>query len=372
AAAFRRRGRRAGAMKHGPLAGVVLGAALWAAPARATDPDVAARIQHGIEAVYKMEFDECERTFRQLLKDYPGHPYGYFGLAAAYWSRFEYEQEESDLSLHEAFEKSIDDGVARGQEWLKAHPGDSDAFVCVSAMYGLRSRLSMMLHRWIRAYLDGTKALKLIHRAVELDPKQYDANTGLGMWDYYTDTLPGVVKVLGRIVSIRGDAPRGIARLKLAAEKGRFTSTTAKLILVELYQDRHTPYFNPKEGLRMIREIRKGYPMNPLFHFVELIYLYEGGQGPEAVRSAEDMLKGIHEGRRFYHPRYAPRAYAGLGTAHFLAKDWAKAAAAFGEGAKVLLEKPGRHNRWGLYSLIRRGQVRDVQGDRAGAVEDYK
>src|SRR5581483_9447104 len=133
----------------------------------------------------------------------------------------------------------------------------------------------LMLHQWLRAYYYGRSALQLIERAQKVNPQEYDAYTGLGMWDYYADTLPKIIKILGRIVSIRGNASRGIERLKLAAEKGEHTSTAAKLILIELMQDRATAFYNPELGLKMIREVRERFPMNPLFEFVEMIYLYE-------------------------------------------------------------------------------------------------
>ncbi|MBI4425398.1 MAG: tetratricopeptide repeat protein [Elusimicrobia bacterium] len=339
--------------------------------ARAKDAELSRRIQYGIDAIYRMEFDECERTFEALLKDFPGLPQAYFGLATASWARFEYEEEQSNVGRHAEFERRIGQAIAKGQDWLKARPDDAEGLVCVSGMYGLRSRLAMMLHKWLRAYLDGTKAVRLTRRALELDPRLYDVYTGLGMWDYYTDTLPGVIKALGRIVAIRGNAKRGVEQLSLAAEKGEHTATAAKLALIELMQDRAGPFYDPVRGLRMIREVREKFPMNPLFQYVEIVYLAENRKAEQAQAEAKDFLKGIKEGRKFYHPRYAPRAYVALGTAHALTKDWAKAEEAFSE-AVAILERQKGHNRWGLWALIRRGQSRDIRGDRAGASADYR
>ena len=353
------------------MTGVLLSLILLALPARAMEPDLAKRVKHGMDDVYKMEFDDCEATFQALKKDYPDQPYPYFGLAAVSWARFEYQEEESNLERHEEFERRVDEAIAKGKKHVKAHPEDAEGMVCVSGIYGLRSRLALMLHRWVRAYWEGRSALKLANQALVVDPKVYDVYTGLGMWDYYTDTLPSVIKVLGRIVSIRGDAKRGIERLNLAAEKGLFTATAAKLILVELLQDRIGPYYDPAKGLRMIREIRQDFPMNPLFHFVEIIYQYESKNAKEAVAQSLDMVKGIEENRKFYLPRYAPRAFVGLAHAYFLTKDWPKSEEALSRAVDVL-EKGKGHNRWGLWALIKRGQLRDVKGDRAGATADYK
>lgn len=341
------------------------------APAQIKDQELARRIQHGLDAVYKMEFDDCERTFQALLKDYPGLPYAYFGLAASSWARFEYQEEESNIARHHEFERRVDEAIAKGKAWVKANPGDAEGMVCVSGMYGLRSRLALMLHRWARAYWDGTSALKLAYRALELNPNLYDVYTGLGMWDYYTGTLPNVIKILARVIAIRGDPRRGIERLHLAADKGLHTATAAKLVLIELMQDRAGPNYDPPKGLKMIREIRQRFPMNPLFQFVEVLYLYESRMPKETAAEARDLLKGIEEGRKFYEPRFAPRALVGLAGAHFLTKDWAKAEEALTKAVDILEARKG-HNRWGLWALIRRGQVKDARGDRKGALVDYR
>lgn len=358
------------------MKGLVLSVVLSAAPVAAQakerlSEELSRRIQHGIDAIYKMEFDDCERTFEQLLKDYPGLPQAYFGLATVSWARFEYEEEESNIARHHEFERRIDEAIVHGKAWLKKYPDDPEGLVTVSGMYGMRSRLAMMLHRWLTAYWEGTKAVKLTEQALAIDPHYYDVYTGLGMWDYYTDTLPSVIKILARVVAIRGNAKRGIERLNLAAEKGKFTATAAKLILVELMQDRNGPYYDPAKGLRMIRDIRQRFPMNPLFQFVEVIYLFESRLAKEAVAEARAMLEGIEEGRRFYHPRYGPRAQVGLASAYFLTKDWEQAIGAL-QPAVDVLEKDKGHNRWGLWALVRRGQVHDVMGKRDAAVADYK
>lgn len=355
---------------------LLLSVALFVAPAAAQakerlGEELSRRIQHGIDAIYKMEFDDCERTFEQLLKDYPGLPQAYFGLATVSWARFEYEEEESNIARHHEFERRIDEAILHGKAWLKKHPEDPEGLVTVSGMYGMRSRLAMMLHRWLTAYWEGTKAVRLTEQALAIDPQYYDVYTGLGMWDYYTDTLPSVIKILARIVAIRGDAKRGVERLNLAAEKGKFTATAAKLVLIELMQDRYGPYHDPAKGLRMIREIRQRFPMNPLFQFVEVIYLFESRLAKETVAEAQAMIKGIEEGRRFYHPRYGPRAQVGLAAGYFLSKDWEKAIGAL-QPAIDVLEKHKGHNRWGLWALVRRGQVHDVMGKRELATADYK
>ncbi len=339
-------------------------------PAFAKPEEISRRIQRGIDDIYLMDFDDCEKTFRALLQEYPGIPYGYFGLATASWARFEYQQEGSDIKTHDEFEKLIAEAIPQGHRWIKDHPTDAEGYLCLGGMYGMRSRLALTMHRWVRAYWDGTKALSLIKKAEKLDPKLYDVNMGLGMWDYYTDTLPGVIKVLGKLVAIRGDTFRGMARLKIAAEKGEHTATAAKLILVEAYADRNAKVYNPKEGLRLIREIRQKFPKNSLFHFVEMIYLYENRLAQEALQSAQAYLKAIRERKPFYDARYEPRGYVGLGTAYFLTRDWPKAAEAFARGAEAL--QPKVPNRWALFSLIRLAQVKDVMGDRAGALSIYK
>ena len=110
---------------------------------------------------------------------------------------------------------------------------------------------------------------KLLNRAIKVNPEFYDAYLGIGIFDYFADTLPGVLKVPA-LLFISGDKARGIAEVRLALEKGRFFSTEARLFLVEILT-RHEKNF--KAALEEVAALKASDPSNLFFRLGEILTL---------------------------------------------------------------------------------------------------
>ncbi|MCM2268400.1 MAG: hypothetical protein NDI60_11590, partial [Elusimicrobiales bacterium] len=109
----------------------------------------------GIDAIYSVDIPEAVRNFSAALEKYPEHPYPHFGMAMTKWATLEYLEDESDPKLDKEYAEMTDKAIAVGLAWVKKHPGDANAFLCLGGMYGLRARLAVLQHRWIKAYFDG-------------------------------------------------------------------------------------------------------------------------------------------------------------------------------------------------------------------------
>ncbi|MFA5162002.1 MAG: hypothetical protein WC421_07120 [Elusimicrobiales bacterium] len=331
-------------------------------------PELDALVMRGITSIHQLDFDGAEKDFSEILEKYPGQPYGYFGLAMSQWGRLEYQQEESNPALDELYEKKTDEAIDKGEAWLKKHPEDASAHVCVGGMYGLRSRLALMKHSWIRAYFTGRKGLKHMKTAIKLDSEYYDAYLGPGMYEYYAGTLPAVIRILAKFL-VSGDPKKGLEYLNLVREKGHYTATAAKLLLIEIYTQTGSKYANPALALEWAKELRKQSPNHPMLHFVEIVCLYENGKWEEVRAEAEEYLRRIEKGEANYSAMYTPRALIALGTSYLAENKLDKALEAFVRAEPPSKEKP---NRWAVWSVVRAGNIHDLQGERKKAVADYK
>ena len=353
------------------LAGFV-GAALLAVPSYAEiqlPPDVMAQAREGINGVYSLDFDVAQKNIQKVFDQYPDHPFAHFGNAMIAWSRYEYEFEKSDEKQQKVFEQILDDSISGIKRWMKQHPDDPNAYMGIGALYGLRAMFSMRNRSWITAYFSGRKAISNLEKSLELDPTYYDAYFGLGIYQYYAGTLPSVIKILAKIVAIKGDPDEGVKQLNLSREKAMFTADSSKLILIEIQNVRGSKYYNPQKSLEYIRELRAKYPNNPLMHYVEIICLYETGNLDEVTQQANQFLKLIGTDP-FYKDIYISRAYTALGTAAMAKGDMAGARALFEQGRQAL--KGQAVSRWGLWNELRLGQVYDLLGERDLAVKQYK
>ncbi|MFH1619543.1 MAG: hypothetical protein ABIG11_06520, partial [bacterium] len=332
--------------------------------------DINERAMRAMEGIYSLHFDVSDLEFNALTVIYPDHPFGHFGKAITAWARLEYEEEESNPELDRLFQKLTDDSLVYGKKWLKTHPDDAYAHICVGGMYGLRSRLSLMQHRWIKAYFDGSKAISHTRKAVKINPELYDAYLGLGMYEYYAGTLPGVVKILARLF-LHGDPEKGIAFLKTAKEKGHFNATAAKLLLIEIFTETGSKYSNPGIALKWAKELRAAYPHHPMLHFVEIVSLYENGKWADVRKESQEYLRRIETGEPFYRNTYLPRALLALGTS-YLAENRLDRAEEFIRRSARSLKDSTHPNRWAVWALVRLGHIYDLTGRRDLAVKTYK
>lgn len=353
------------------LAGFI-GAALLAAPSYAEiqlPADVMAQAREGINGVYSLDFDVAQQNIQKVFAQYPDHPFAHFGNAMIAWSRYEYEFEKSDEKQQKVFEQILDDSISGIKRWMKQHPDDPNAYMGIGALYGLRAMFSMRNRSWITAYFSGRKAISNLEKSLELDPTYYDAYFGLGIYQYYAGTLPSVIKILAKIVAIKGNPDEGVKQLNLSREKAMFTADSSKLILIEIQNVRESKYYNPQKSLEYIRQLRAKYPKNPLMHYVEIICLYETGHLDEVTQQANQFLQLIGQDP-FYKDIYISRAYTALGTAAMARGDLQGARALFEQGRAAL--KDQAVSRWGLWNELRLGQVYDLLGERDLAVKQYK
>ena len=332
-------------------------------------PDIMGYAQEGINGVYSLDYPTAQKNIQKVFDAYPDHPFAHFGNAMIAWSRYEYEFETSDDKQRKVFEKILDDSLAGIQRWVKKNPDDPNGYMGLGALYGLRALFAMRNRNWVTAYFSGRKAIKNLERSLELDPTYYDAYFGLGIYQYFAGTLPSVIKMLAKIVAIKGDPQQGVAQLNLAREKATFTSDSAKLILIEVQNTRGSPFYNPQQSLTFIRELRAKYPNNPLMRYVEVICLYETGQYDEVTAQANTFLNliGIDP---FYKEIYIARAYTALGTAQMAQGNFEQARKLFERGRiAVSAQEPSR---WAVWNELRLGQVYDALGERQKAMKQYQ
>ncbi len=326
----------------------------------------------GIDAIYSVDIPEARKNFDEALSKYPDHPYPHFGLAMAKWASLEYLEDESDPKLYKEYEAMTDKALNVGLAWVKKHPGDANAYMCLGGMYGLSARLAVLQHRWISAYFEGRKAISNTKTALKIDPEMYDAYLGLGLYEYYAGTLSGVVKILAKFF-LSGDAKHGIELLTICKEKGYFNSMAAKLMLIEIYTTTGSPYVNRELAVKWSHELREAYPEHPQMQFVEIVSLYENRQYEDCRKEALEYLHAINDGKPAYRRRYLPRILTAMGTTYLVEKKYDQAEEYFAKAAATLKEDPAAHPaRWGVWAIVRLGNVYDLKGLRAKALEYYK
>ncbi len=140
---------------------------------------------------------------------------------------------------------------------MRLYAGMAEALA--SRMYGLRAEN----RAGARA---GVRAREHLLRALALDPGLYDADTGLGLYNYYVDTLSGLAKVLRFFMGIPGGSKEeGIRQLQLAMEHGQLTPALARFYLAVCLHNYDLKY---EQALQVAEPLVEKYPENAIFRLV--------------------------------------------------------------------------------------------------------
>ncbi|HWV98811.1 MAG TPA: tetratricopeptide repeat protein, partial [Candidatus Acidoferrum sp.] len=99
-----------------------------------------------------------------------------------------------------------------------------------------------------------------------LEPSLADANTGLGLYNYYVDTLSTIARVLRFFMGIPGGSKEeGIRQLQQAMDHGQLTPVLARYYLaicLHLYDQKY------ERALQVATPLVEKYPENPIFRLV--------------------------------------------------------------------------------------------------------
>jgi tetratricopeptide (TPR) repeat protein len=99
-----------------------------------------------------------------------------------------------------------------------------------------------------------------------LDPSLADADTGLGLYNYYVDTLSTLAKVLRFFMGIPGGSKEeGLRQLQRAIHEGQLSPTLARFYLAYNLHNYEQRY---EEALQVIGPLVDKYPENPVFQLV--------------------------------------------------------------------------------------------------------
>jgi tetratricopeptide (TPR) repeat protein len=226
-----------------------------------------------VEKIYGFDINGALEDARRMERERPEHPLGYLLETEALWwkiwclaAEFKYGMNDArrrpKLASDQYFLDLAQKVSSLAEAQLKLHEtaemhfyagmGDAQA----ARLYGLRFEG----RNTARA---GVRAREHLLRAIALDPGLADADLGLGLYNYYIDTLSSMTKVLRFFMGIPGGSKQeGIRQLEFAIAQGELTPDAARFYLA-LNLHRYDQQY--ERALRVIGPLADKYPGNPLF-----------------------------------------------------------------------------------------------------------
>jgi hypothetical protein len=265
--------------------------------ARATDP--AARA--ALDLVYDGDFHGAQARLATLAVEHPDDAVLPYLQALALEWRLEQDPESR---AHDAEVAALADrALALADVLLARDARDARALLARGAAHGVKSRLH--LFRWEKgpASRQAVRMREALLAARDAGAEGLDLDFGLGLYDYYADTLPRFFRVVAFVLRVPGgDRKRGLELVARVARGGSlFHDDEARVQMYDIHA-----YFEhqPDRALPWIREMWRRHPGWPLWGLKLAQLLGEPmGLWAESAAVARNIVLTAEAG---HHPNYQP------------------------------------------------------------------
>ena len=216
----------------------------------------------GIDLLYDGQFDEAESLFRKVIAESPDKPIGYFYMAMVTWSRMAsgFWSPNTVMEYNVRIDRTIE--IARSR--IENNSMDCYDFFYLGGALGFKGRFEMMQTKWFSSFSLAMKAVDALKTCKKMDPENRDVLLGLGIFDYYTARLSGVMKFITYLFIHRGDREEGLRKLHLAAKEAVYSATEAKSMLIHIYLFLEEDFI---KAMKLSEELARKYRQNPRYRF---------------------------------------------------------------------------------------------------------
>jgi hypothetical protein len=325
-------------------------------------------LDQGLWWLYHLRYDDARRLFDQYAHENPKDPTGYFYKTASDWWQLAQQFDRRLPEIEERLEKDYQDTMRVADALLESNPDDkTKALACLysGGAQGLKGRWLVTQKQWVKAYFLGKNGHKMLKKALKYDPHLYDANLGLGIYDYYTAILPGIQGVLAALF-IHGDRERGLKELQIAIDQGEHARVEGMMFLIEIYTwEEHTP----QKALPIAQQLHQEFPKSPAMHLAEIIEYYELRQWAKLKPAAQDYLAKSEKEESYFPKEGVFPAWYCLGITALWGDHDLDTAERYMEN---ILKDPEQTSRWVTFAMLRLGQISDLRGERGQAMAYYR
>ncbi len=312
----------------------------------------------GIHSLYNLEIDEAIQAFDSVRRMAPADPRGPFFQSIVHFSLYGLNREEKELN---AFLNESESVIEVCERLLEKNENDATTKFYLGGIYGYRGLAHHTSGSFLKAAQDGRKGYLFLEEAIRINPNMYDAHMGFGLFRYLLAKLPKSMRWILSALGFSGDLEGGLRSLRLAAEKGTYTRTEAKLFLAQ---------FMFAEGKRdtavqLLNDLRREFPENTLFLVLYSFWQHRLDNLDEAMTAARAAITLNNRKKVRYGEELA---YSTLGSIYFTRNDFENAATNYRLYMKMTRNDERTPNR----TFYRAALAMEIVGDRSGAVALYR
>lgn len=312
----------------------------------------------GITAIYNIDYNTALSKFQQAKNIAPNDLRGPFFESTVYFWKAMLTKNKTD---YETYLNQSEKIIEHCSGIIDKNENDLDAQMYMGWTYTMRAFLVYTVDRNVLKAAsdikDGNKALTFV---VEKNPNYNDAYLGLGVYNYMISMIPKKLQWLTSILGYSGNKDEGRKQLIIAATKGIYTQTEAKVYLT-LLSWREENYTDAED---YANQLKKTYPESPAVWMLWGLLLSQQDKTQESIEAYEKSIE-LNKGKE--SDIVYKSSYGALSTAYFRLNDFNRAVE-YGKKFMQYISKDDRYNNR-LYSI---GTSLELLGKRNEAVEYYK
>lgn len=209
-----------------------------------------------LKNVYSENFKNAKLNAKNIIKQNPKHPAGYFFYAAVLNSEMDYLQSEKYES---EFYKYCDLAIEKGEQLLESSDDVWVKFFTAGAS-GFKGAYESRCERWVTAFKQGWRGVSMFKEMLEDGVKIKDVEYGIATYDYWRSAK---TKALWWMPGVKDKREQSITTLFRLVKEGIYVKESSAYNLCNILID-HGQY---KEAELLATEVLKKFPSNLSFTY---------------------------------------------------------------------------------------------------------
>jgi tetratricopeptide (TPR) repeat protein len=226
-----------------------------------------------LDKIYSFDLSGAVVAARRMQEETPENPLGYLLEAEALWWKiwctsadFKYGMSDArhrpKLEADQRYFQLAAKALSLSDAQIKRHETAENRFYAGMAGAAAARLYALRLENR-NAARAGVHAREHLMRAKTLDPGLADADFGLGLYNYYVDTLSATARILRFFMGIPGGSKQeGVRLLEQDIAQGILTPDEARFYLA---LNLHRYDLQYEKALSVIGPLAQKYPANPIF-----------------------------------------------------------------------------------------------------------
>jgi hypothetical protein len=220
------------------------------------DPVADGLIRTTLSRTYNLQLAQARSAAQSLQSRYSDHPAGYTMMAETYW--WEAQMDPGNETIENEYYRLQDLAVKKAEEALeKAKYPKIEVLAYLASAHGSYARFQVtQKSAFFSAMRAGLRAHRYADQVFEMDKTYYDIYVGVGAFNFFTGSLPAVIKPFAFLIGARGDKELGVQQLHVAMEKARYSQTEGRIVY-------YTAMLEDKSYVQAFRTLERLIADNP-------------------------------------------------------------------------------------------------------------